>query len=64
VSITPERVAEAYVQLALDFEFERVSGKLFDEDCRELTSSARPMDRTVWRRLWDVSAELTGLRQA
>jgi NAD(P)-dependent dehydrogenase (short-subunit alcohol dehydrogenase family) len=64
MSITPERMAEAYVRLALDPEFERVSGKLFDEGCREVSPSAKSMDRTVWRRLWEVSAELTGLRQA
>lgn len=62
-AITPEQMAKAYVRLALDPELGKATGKLFDESCREVRSSARSRDRAVWKRLWEVSAALTHLER-
>jgi retinol dehydrogenase-12 len=56
---TPERGAETSIRLACSLEVERVSGKYF-RDCREIRSSAASYDEEAARRLWEVSARLTG----
>ena len=61
-SITPEQMAESYVRLVLAPEFENVTGTYFDENCREVKSSAKSHNRAVWKKLWDVSAQLTKLK--
>ena len=61
-SITPEQMAESYVRLVLAPEFENVTGTYFDENCREVKSSAKSYNRVVWKKLWDVSAQLTKLK--
>lgn len=60
-SITPEKMAESYVRLALSPEFDGVTGKYFDENCIAVKSSGKSYDRAVWQRLWQVSAALTRL---
>lgn len=60
-SITPEQMAESYVQLTLAPEFENVTGTYFDEHNRAVKSSAKSYNRATWKKLWDVSAQLTQL---
>lgn len=59
-AITPERMAEAYTRLALGEEFREVTGKHFDQDCREVSTPAGARDGEMRRRLWDASERLTG----
>ena len=54
-------MAEAYVRLAVAPEYETVTGKYFDEKCREVKAYKPAYDQAVWKKLWDVSAELTQL---
>lgn len=62
--ISPQETAKTYVYLATSSEVEKVSGKYFDEDRREVRSSKQSYDRALWERLWEVSEELTGLRSS
>ena len=57
---TPERGAETSIYLAASPKVEGVNGKYF-ADCRETASSPASLDPADARRLWDVSARLTGL---
>jgi NAD(P)-dependent dehydrogenase (short-subunit alcohol dehydrogenase family) len=59
--ITPAQMAEAYVRLAVAPEYELVTGKYFDDKCREVKAYKPAYDHTVWKKLWEVSAELTQL---
>ena len=63
LAITPRQMAEAYIRMAVAPEFENVTGKYFDENCREVKAYKRAYDRAVWHRLWQVSESLTGLAQ-
>lgn len=56
----PERAAETAIQLAGDPALAAVSGKAFYER-KELQTSPRSHDAAARQRLWQVSAELTGL---
>jgi NAD(P)-dependent dehydrogenase (short-subunit alcohol dehydrogenase family) len=58
-AITPERMAGAYVRLALDPSFASVTGKHFDENCREVSIPAGARDPVARRRLWEISEEMT-----
>ncbi len=60
-AITPAQMAEAYVCLAISPEYETVTGKYFDEKCREVKAHKPAYDQAVWRKLWDVGAELAQL---
>jgi NAD(P)-dependent dehydrogenase (short-subunit alcohol dehydrogenase family) len=57
---SPEKGAETVIWLASAAEVEGVSGKYF-LDKKEVRSSKISHDEGVARRLWDVSAEMTGL---
>jgi NAD(P)-dependent dehydrogenase (short-subunit alcohol dehydrogenase family) len=59
MAIKPKQMAEAYIRLAVSPEFENITGKYFDENCREVKAYKRAHDRTVWHRLWKVSEALT-----
>ncbi len=61
LAISPERMAETYAYLALAPELEGVSGKCFDEHNRPVGTSEPSMDPESARRLWEVSARLTGV---
>ncbi len=61
-AITPAQMAEAYIQLAVAPEFESVTGKYFDEKCKEVKAYKPAYDRDVWKKLWDVSAEMTHVK--
>ncbi len=60
-AITPERMAEAYVRLALDPQFEKVTGKHFDQHCREVPAPAGAQDAEARRLLWRMSEEMTAM---
>jgi NAD(P)-dependent dehydrogenase (short-subunit alcohol dehydrogenase family) len=59
-AIDVEKGAETPVYLAASADVEGVSGRYFSE-CRPVEPSAPARDREVQRRLWDVSAEMTGI---
>ncbi len=63
-AITSAQMAEAYVRLAGAPEFEAVTGKYFDEHCQQVKAYQPAYDRAVWKRLWDVSVELTQLHNS
>ena len=58
--LTSAKGARTSVYLASSPEVEGVTGKYFVK-CREATTTARGSDAALARRLWDVSAKLTGL---
>lgn len=60
-SITPERQAETYVYLAADPEVSRFTGGYWDENNRQVRSNKNSYNPQTWRRLWQVSEQLTGL---
>jgi NAD(P)-dependent dehydrogenase (short-subunit alcohol dehydrogenase family) len=59
-AIDVEQGARTPVYLATSPEIEDVTGKYFYK-CREVSSSEASHDEAVARRLWQVSAEMTGL---
>jgi NAD(P)-dependent dehydrogenase (short-subunit alcohol dehydrogenase family) len=61
-ALTPERGAMTSLHLATSPEVEGVSGKYFDKQ-RPVTPSLEARDDVTARKLWDVSAELTGLTE-
>ena len=58
--LTPARGAETIVYLASSPQVDGVSGRYF-EKCRRKEPSAAARDPDARRRLWELSAELTGL---
>jgi NAD(P)-dependent dehydrogenase (short-subunit alcohol dehydrogenase family) len=59
-AIDVEKGAETPVYLAASANVEGMNGRYFSE-CRPINPSAPARDREVQRRLWDVSAEMTGI---
>ena len=60
VSLSPEEGAETSVFLAASPEIEGVSGKYFYQK-EAVPSSPNSHDKVNARRLWEVSAEMTGI---
>jgi NAD(P)-dependent dehydrogenase (short-subunit alcohol dehydrogenase family) len=58
--ISAQRGAATIVQLACDPALESVSGRYFEEGV-EMDPAPLALDEPLARRLWDVSAELTGI---
>jgi NAD(P)-dependent dehydrogenase (short-subunit alcohol dehydrogenase family) len=56
----PEKGAETSIYLASSPEVEGITGKYF-ENRREIRSSRESSDEAAARRLWDISARLTGV---
>jgi NAD(P)-dependent dehydrogenase (short-subunit alcohol dehydrogenase family) len=56
---TPEQGAATSIYLASAPELEQVTGKYFAA-CKETRSSAVSYDAAVARRLWEISARMTG----
>ena len=56
---SPEKGARTVIYLASSPEVEKVNGKYF-ADCHPISSSKRSHDEDSRKRLWQVSAELTG----
>jgi retinol dehydrogenase-14 len=60
---SPEKGADTIVYLASSPEVEGMTGRYFSD--REVVSSSKESyDRTLWKRLWEASEELTGLKAA
>lgn len=59
-SRTPEKGAETQIYLASSPQVDGVSGEYF-VDCKRARSSGESRDEQIARRLWDVSARMTGL---
>jgi hypothetical protein len=57
---TPEQGAQTTIYLASSPEVEGLSGKYY-ANCREKTSNKESYDLSVARRLWDISARMTGV---
>jgi len=60
-SITPERMAEAYLYLAASPDLVNVSGKYFDEYFRQVSSSRNSYNKEIWKKLWEISNKLVHL---
>jgi NAD(P)-dependent dehydrogenase (short-subunit alcohol dehydrogenase family) len=58
---SPEKGARASLHLATSPEVEGVTGRYFNDDCREKTASEAARDDAAAERLWGISAQLTGL---
>jgi len=58
--LSPERGAQTAIYLASSPEVEGVTGRYFIKK-RPVKSSAESYDQEIARRLWNVSAKLTGL---
>lgn len=61
--MSPERGARTSVYVATSLEVETVTGRYFFKE-REVPSSSNSYDEDAARRLWQLSAELTGLADA
>lgn len=59
-NLTPEEGADTQIWLATSQEVEGITGKFF-ANRRQTRSSEASYDQAVDRRLWDVSAQMTGL---
>lgn len=57
---TPEQGAQTILYLATSPEVEGVSGKYWDK-CKAIASSSESYNEVDQKRLWDVSAQMTGL---
>jgi len=60
IARSPEKGAETSIYLASSPEVQSITGKYF-VDCKETQPAPQAADRTVARRLWDVSAEMVHL---
>jgi retinol dehydrogenase 12 len=63
VALTPERGAATTIYLATSPEVEGVSGKYFNHK-KAVSSSSQSYDLDAARRLWQISAEMTGMQEA
>lgn len=61
-AISPERMAQAYVRLALAPEFDGATGKHFDQECREVAIPPGARDAAARALLWRLSEEMTSER--
>ncbi len=61
MAITPEKQAETYVFLAADPSVEGISGKYWDENNKPVRSNANSYNYLTQKKLWEISASMTGL---
>ena len=61
-SAPAERVAVDIIRVALDPEFEKVTGRFFHK-AKEIEPAAYAHDRTAQQRLWEISSNLTGITE-
>ena len=61
-SASAERVAVDIIRVALDPEFEKVTGRFFHK-AKEIEPAAYAHDHTAQQRLWEVSSNLTGITE-
>lgn len=60
---TPEQGARSSLLLATAPELEGVTGKYYDDNQREARSSPASYDTAAAKRLWEMSAEITGITE-
>ncbi len=63
MSISAERQAETYVYLAGSPDVENISGKYWDENNKQVTSSKNSYNRATWKKLWHESEQLAGIKK-
>jgi hypothetical protein len=63
IARSPEKGAETSIYLAVSPEVQSITGKYF-VDCKVTQPASQASDKTVARRLWDVSAEMVHLADA
>jgi NAD(P)-dependent dehydrogenase (short-subunit alcohol dehydrogenase family) len=63
-AITPEQMAEAYVQIATGEQFSAANGQYFNEKCRQVALPRAAKDQAACVRLWELSAEMVNLPPA
>lgn len=61
-SAPAERVAVDIIRVALDPEFEKVTGRFFHK-AKEIEAAAYAHDREAQQRLWELSSDLTGITE-
>ncbi len=61
-SISPEEGAETSIYLATSEEVVGITGKYFD-NMKALRSSSESYDKAIAKRLWELSLEMTGLKE-
>lgn len=61
-SAPAERVAVDIIRVALDPEFEKVTGRFFHK-AKEIEAAAYAHDRKAQQRLWELSSDLTGITE-
>jgi NAD(P)-dependent dehydrogenase (short-subunit alcohol dehydrogenase family) len=60
-AISPEQMADTYVKIAASPTYAQANGVHFDEKCRAVGVPKFAADDQACARLWEVSAEMTGL---
>jgi hypothetical protein len=63
IARSPEKGAETSIYLATSPEVQSITGKYF-VDCKVTQPAPQASDKTVARRLWDVSTEMVHLADA
>jgi NAD(P)-dependent dehydrogenase (short-subunit alcohol dehydrogenase family) len=58
---SPETAANRVLYLCCAPELEKVNGKYFDDNCNVVESSAASLDGDAIRRVWEISATITGI---
>jgi len=59
-ALTPKKMAETYTWLSLDPALETVTGGYWDAPNRPVKANRKAYDKDTWKKLWEVSARLTG----
>lgn len=60
-SLSTEEMADTYIKVATNPDFENISGVYLDENCKEVKASKQAYNRNTWKQLWDVSARMANL---
>lgn len=60
-SLSTEEMAKTYIALATDSQYEHITGAYIDENLREVKAPRKGYVQSTWKKLWDVSAKMTGL---
>lgn len=64
MAISAERQAETYVYLAADPKVEDITAGYWDENNHQVRSNHKSYNRETWKRLWDESERLAGLKKS
>lgn len=58
-ALTPEAMSNLYIDMAIADKFASMTGQYVDENGQPVSLPRRAQDRELWRKLWQVSDELT-----